>query len=604
MVGRRTAGTPSEEFFVRQTVEPRRWRRRFARSRLVATGVVTASALALALPNAGATSSGPAAYYGQFSNGLPTSPSFFPIGVWFQNPSGGNVPAPYTDQAQAFKAMGMNVFIGVSQENGAAWPETYGSDEGEMAAAASAGMYVLGGGDPNCSASNTGSNPCDTDHASVDSVQKLLASLPSGDAQYFAGYEWTDEPACNVNIPAQVAAVGSEDSTRMTYANEGAWVADLPNNDIGPPSGSGLTGAQCLADAETNLVGPSIASSDDYAITDPWHTATCSGANCIYLYGDSAANMRALAGPNKPVWAYIESGTDDLGLSTQHGVCDWTTNLCANGNEAQATPVQVNSAAWDSIINGANGLEWFCDAADIGSTGTINSGVTAYDACAGGGGDGNPANGGSTIIPANLTYIDNTVESYAPELNSPNVPGMSVASSNSSVPVTEMLKQVNGVDYLFVESDRDGSTTANFTDPSLAGLTATEVYDSANRYDLANSEQNQAFSISGAGSFSDSLGTSANPYEVKIYTIAGSGSTTTTTVPTTTTTVPSTTTTTVPSTTTTTVPSTTTTTTTTVPTPKIGVGPPKHRRYFRRWWWIEHLIIPNVGPTNQQSGTG
>jgi hypothetical protein len=314
--------------------------------------------------------------------------------------------------------------------------------------------------------------------------------------------------------------------------------------------------------------------------------------------------MRALAGPNKPVWAYIESGTDDLGLSTQHGVCDWTTNLCANGNEAQATPVQVNSAAWDSIINGANGLEWFCDAADIGSTGTINSGVTAYDACAGGGGDGNPANGGSTIIPANLTYIDNTVESYAPELNSPNVPGMSVASSNSSVPVTEMLKQVNGVDYLFVESDRDGSTTANFTDPSLAGLTATEVYDSANRYDLANSEQNQAFSISGAGSFSDSLGTSANPYEVKIYTIAGSGSTTTTTVPTTTTTVPSTTTTTVPSTTTTTVPSTTTTTTTTVPTPKIGVGPPKHRRYFRRWWWIEHLIIPNVGPTNQQSGTG
>jgi hypothetical protein len=271
--------------------------------------------------------------------------------------------------------------------------------------------------------------------------------------------------------------------------------------------------------------------------------------------------------------------------------------------------VQVNSAAWDSIIGGANGLEWFCDAADLGSSGTVNSGVTAYDACAGGGGDGNPANYGSTVIPANLTYIDNTVESYAPELNSPNVDGMSVASSNSSVPVVDMLKQVNGVDYLFVESDRDGSTTATFTDPSLAGLTATEVYDSANRYDAANSEQNQTFSISGAGSFSDSLGTSANPYQVKIYTISGSGPTTTTTVPTTTTTVPSTTTTTVP-TTTTTVPSTTTTTTTvpttttTIPTsPKLGVGPPKHRRHHGRWWWIEHLVIPTVGPS-ELSGIG
>jgi len=438
--------------------------------------------LALALPSTtGASTSSQSSFYGQFANGLPTSPTFFPIGVWYQSPAGGDVPAPYANQAQAFKAMGINVFVGISQQNGLVWPESYGVDEGEMAAAANEGMYVIGGGDPSCAANNSGADPCDTDHASVDSVQKLLASLPPADAQYFVGYQWTDEPACTTNIASQVATISSEDPTRMTYANEGAWVAVLPGNDIGSPSGSGLTAAQCLSDAETNLIAPSILSSDDYALTDPWHSSTCAGANCIYLYGDSAANMRALAGPTQPVWSFIESGTDDLGLSTQGGVCNWTTNVCASGNEAAATPAQVNSAAWDAIINGANGVEWFCDGSNMDSTGTTNSGNTAYDACAGGGGGGNPANGGSTVIPANLKYIDGTIESYAPELNTPDVAGMTVSSSNSSVPVVDMLKQVNGEDYLFVESDRDGSTIATYSDPSLAGLTATLVYDSANQ---------------------------------------------------------------------------------------------------------------------------
>ena len=545
--------------------------KKFAISRVLPALLVVISGLALALPTTGASTSGPATLYGQYSNGLPTSSSFFPIGVWFQNPAGGDVPAPYTNQAQAFKAIGVNVFVGISQENGVAWPESYGADQGEMAAAAAQGMYVIGGGDPGCSQSNTGADPCDTDHASVDSVQKLLTSLPAADTKYFVGYEWTDEPVCNMSIPTQVSAISAEDPTRMTYANEGAWVADLPANDIGSPSGSGLTNAQCLADAETNLEATSIASSDDYALTDPWHAGTCAGANCTYLYGASAANMRSLVGPTKPVWSFIESGTDDLGLSTQNGACNWTTNLCASGNEAAATPVQVNSAVWDSIINGANGIEWFCDAADIGSTGTTNSGTTAYDVCAGGGGDGSAADG-STIVPANLTYIDQTVESFAPELNSPNLSGMTVSSSSSSVPVVDMLKQVGDEDYLFVESNRDGTTTATYNDPALAGLTATLVYDSANQYDPASSEQGMTFPISTAGTFSDSLGTTGNPYQVKVYAIAGTGSTdpsTTTTLPVTTTTVPPVTTTTVPVTTTTVPPVTTTTvppvTTTTVP---------------------------------------
>jgi len=462
---------------------------------VIPAALLAAAVLVLALPTAGASTSGPKAFYGQYSNGLPTSSSFFPIGVWYQDPSGGNVPSQYANQAQAFKAMGINVFVGMSQENGVAWPESYASDQGEMQAAAAAGIYVVGGGDPNCSAINTGSDPCSKDHASIESVQALLARLPASETKYFVGYQWTDEPPCSMDIPAQVSTLRSEDPTRMTYANEGAWTADLPNNDVGSQ--------QCLTAAEANLVAPSIASSDDYALTDPWHTSICTGANCIYMYGDTAANMRTLAGASKPVWAFIESGTDDLGLSGQNGPCNYTTNLCANGNEAYATPAQVNSAAWDAVINGANGIQWFCDDS------------VAYDACAGGGPGGQPAVSGSRTygIAANLTYIDNTIEGFASELNSPNVPGLTTAST---LPVVTMLKNVGGAYYLFVMSDRDGFTKATFTDPALAGKTATLVYNSAAHY-LPVIDNVLYHKVTTAGSFTVRFGPA---YEVKVYKIS------------------------------------------------------------------------------------
>ena len=108
LVRRKTAGSPSEEFFVREVKpEPRRRTKRLARSRVIPAVLIAGAAIAFLLPNAGATAMGPKAFYGSYSNGLPTSSNFFPIGVWYQDPSGGNVPAQYADQAQAFKAMGI-----------------------------------------------------------------------------------------------------------------------------------------------------------------------------------------------------------------------------------------------------------------------------------------------------------------------------------------------------------------------------------------------------------------------------------------------------------------------------------------------------------------
>jgi len=405
---------------------------------------------------------------------LPDTAGFVPIAVWDQDPSGGNVPAPYFDQAQAFKAMGVNTFVGIS-----GWPQNFGSDDGELAAAVASRMYVIAGGDPS---SNTSA-------ASVASVLKLVAATP-GASTYFIGYQWLDEPSCSIDVAAQIATVQAEDPTRMTYANTGAWVTALPSNDVGSPA--------CLAQAEDNLLAPSIASADDYNLTDPWHTelpsqACGAGGDCLHYYGQETTNLVALADGN-PVWVFVETGTDDLGLSAENG---------GIGEAQRATPGEVNSAAWLTLLSGGNGIEWFCDAADD----PANGGHTYYDDCA-----------FNTTIAANLTYIDHRIEHWAPEINAPDIAAaVQVSSSNQAVPVVADVKQVGGVTYLMTEGDRRGSTTATYTLAADSSGSATLVYDSDARYDPKASERGKVFPLSSTGSFSDSL----INYGVKIYAVSG-----------------------------------------------------------------------------------
>jgi hypothetical protein len=82
--------------------------------------------------------------------------------------------------------------------------------------------------------------------------------------------------------------------------------------------------------------------------------------------------------------------------------CVATSNICvAQGNEYRATPVEVNAEVWMSIINGANGIEYFCH--DLAS----------YAFCLGDSAGG-PA---AQAVQANLTYINKTILSFAPVLN-------------------------------------------------------------------------------------------------------------------------------------------------------------------------------------------
>jgi hypothetical protein len=460
--------------------------------------------------------------------------------VWLQEPENTtDIETGYSTLAAAAKSEGINTFLGLYN-----WPSTYGTDantgggSGEFQAACNSGEYVVAGGDPS---SNTSAESV----ASVYHIASTETQAGTGTpcTNYLAGYNWDDEPdPCTENVASQVAAIDSDEAATPltslpTVDNMASWVT------------WGASG--CAATADTAFATPTYPSSDDYHNTDPWNTANCKAAahvasspwaDCSWLYGYQGAVQTSLGG-GKPTWEFIETGTDELGFSGQNGsTCNTTTNACSNGNEYNATAPQVNADAWDAILNGVKGIEWFCH-------GTAQGQNLSDSDCMGGNGSA------SNAIFSNLQYIDGSIQSYAPELLSPTQgscsmqPGtdatmdnalstscsggdLSMTSSSSSEPIVGMTKVVGGTTYLFVEADRaNGTTTGTYTVSGQANQSATLVYDSAAHYDPAASEQGHTFTLNASGAFSDSLsgdngagsnsyGAGANSYQVKIYAIS------------------------------------------------------------------------------------
>ena len=527
-------------------------------------------------------------YYGSFSNGLPSTNTFFPIAEFGAEPAGGDSPAGCSTQACQMAKEHINVAIQFS----GAWPGTYGKDSPpNLADLCAAGVYGIGGYDEGEAASGSTTGEAST----LAAVETLSAACQ----KYFVGYQLCDEGGgassggcvSPANIEAWVAAAHAFDPTRMANAGEsGGNTSDIGTSDIEMANAS------------------DIFSGDTYPITNPYEGSVCLSGNgtqsdCTWLYGVQTARYVYHDTSGHPVWIDTETGSDNLGQSSANGSCNSTTNLCAQGNEQRATPEQVNSAAFEDVINGAAGVLWFCP-----------DSVTGIAACLGGGADGNSSECSPTCgEAANLTYVDSTLESYAPELDAPDVGycrmisdeiggtakysppystcsggDLTLSTSNPDEPIVGMTKVVGGNTYLFVMADHgSGSTTATYTVSGEGGQTATLVYDSAPHYDTSlSNDVGDTFGLNGSGQFTDTLagdtGNAPNAigYQVKVYEISGGSSTTTTTQPTTTTTTqPATTTTTMPVTTTTTQPATTTTTmpattTTTQPTTTTTTQPP------------------------------
>jgi len=544
--------------------------------------------------------------YAQWPNGPPQNPNFFPISVWWQNPTVTGNSGSYATIGAAAAGMGINIFLGEGN-----WPESFGADQGELEAVKSNNLYLIGGIYTPYS-----------ENTSAQSVASVLALAKRiGAERNVIGYNMGDEPDCAgdnnnglgfLEIPPAVSELQSYDTTRIIAFNQTFWPMQpywwgscgTPAVDALRSIGIGSFDYYPLTDA--NLISydyhyPGNLPSHYYAAKSDFLSVP---NDTLWVQSVATQALVHAGKANQPAWAFIEAGGDALasggynnfpggvqsgsamltnasgwssftqtwvGLTVSGGGlpantritgiidathaelsapatstnasetitvtggngsnsdCVASVNLCVvNGNEYRPTPAQVNSEVWMSLIAGANGIEYFChdSTSDFFCMGAAGGGPVAAQ------------------TQANLTSIDKHVRRFAPQLNSPSVGLCSMqvinfttgilstassctggiltmATANAAVPGSAMVKQLNGVTYVFAQSDRRSPAGANFTYTlaGLAGKTAKIIYDSDVVYDQAHATHGKEFTLNGSGQFSDMVGANGDDYEVKGYAI-------------------------------------------------------------------------------------
>lgn len=237
--------------------------------------------------------------------------------------------------------------------------------------------------------------------------------------------------------------------------------------------------------------------------------------------------------------------TEGAGTGPYGNDCIASKNICVvSGHEWHATSEQVNAEAWTAIINGAVGIEEFCQDGSLPST--PNNGVIYYGSnsmCL-----GDPSFSPlSSVIANNLVYVNGNLTKFAPWLVDATVAKcsmdtinptvgivtsmsctdgqLSISTNNTVIKGAALLKQHAGVYYLVVQSTRNsrtgsGITLSLSTGAAQGGKEATVIYDSNTNYHPQYSSLGQTFVLSVAkGGFQDVLGAHHDNYQVKVYSI-------------------------------------------------------------------------------------
>jgi hypothetical protein len=236
-------------------------------------------------------------YYGQFSNPLPTSPDYFPIGVWGSyNHTQANIDRD--------AAMGLNLYVWVACQT-EAWCMDNIRGDGRFRVIQDAGNRL------NVGSETAGWSLGDEADMASDSRTACLGRL--------------------TNVKNSLPADG-----KMRYANYGKGIIFpgfwLDTDDA----------ARCYID----LVD--VASDDVYWHTDPWQRDT-PGSEVSSSYGKAVDRMRfldGLDGRRKPLWNFVEVG-HPFGDNEGDGSAD------------AITPEEARASVWHSLIAGARGILYF-----------------------------------------------------------------------------------------------------------------------------------------------------------------------------------------------------------------------------------------------------
>lgn len=244
--------------------------------------------------------------YAGWTRGVPTDPSFFPIGVWLQLPS----------HASELAKIGVNVYVG----NNAGTDPLMASD---LASLKTLGMYAIIGQDSVGLASiddptiiGWWMTPDEPDNAQ-----------PNGSGGY-------GPPVAPATLVTQYQAYVKADPTRPVWLGLGQGVAY-----------DNWEGRGSNAPPESQYVPASdIVSFDIYPYNncggDTNEQATC-GQFWLNAFGIDRLHMWSNRG--QAVWS------------------DFETTVIAAGTTTGPTPVQTRSEVWLGLIHGANGILYFID---------------------------------------------------------------------------------------------------------------------------------------------------------------------------------------------------------------------------------------------------
>jgi hypothetical protein len=339
--------------------------------------------------NEGGTRSAPKASspYARWEHGLPADPGFFPIAVWLQDPR----------NAARYKQAGINLYV-------ALWR---GPTDDQLSALKAAGMPVIchqgklglaHKDDPIIVAWMHGDEP--------DNAQEIR------DAQ--TGRRRYGPPIAPARIVADYERIRATDPTRPVMLNLGQGVA----NDAWKGRGPGAS----LDDYPKYVQGADLVSFDVYPV----------------------------AGLDRPdgadfLW-YVAKGVDRLVKWTGGRQLVWNCIECTHIHDAKAkaTPAQVKSEVWMSLIHGSRGLIYFVHQ----FAPRFNEHALLDD---------------SEMLAA-VTAINRQIHDLAPVLNSPTVlDGATVRSSDSEVPIDVMVKNMPEATYLFAVGMRNRPARGAFT---------------------------------------------------------------------------------------------------------------------------------------------
>ena len=359
----------------------------------------------------------------QWKNGPPTGADYFPIAVWSQSP--GN--------AARYKAAGFNLYVGLWQ----------GPTQTQLDALAKAGMPVI----------------CEQKYDALANLNNpIIIGWMHGDepddAQALPGGKGYGPPIMPDAVIKEYAQIRAADSTRPVMLNLDMAVAW----DQWPGRGVRTNHPE---DYPEYLKGCDIVSFDIYPVTE---------------------KTKEIAGKLE----YDPRGVQRL-VDWTHGTkAVWNCIECTHiGNpDVKATPDQVRSEVWMSLIAGSRGLIYF-----------VHQFAPSFKEA---------ALLDDPEMLAAVTKLNAQIHSLAPVINSPTIADAVVATpARSDVPVSTMVKKYGSATYLFAAAMRNQPTQATFKIGGMTGAGPAEVLDESRTIPVTD------------GQFTDAF----QPYGVHIYRI-------------------------------------------------------------------------------------